>query len=76
MGQEIVKNVKQIDFVFSGPSLVSFPEFVQYQINGEIEKCHSIQGVFLKRTALLAKPDVVAARLVKNSISTPCRAGL
>jgi ribosomal peptide maturation radical SAM protein 1 len=45
MGQELVKNLKQIDFVFSGPSLVSFPEFVQYQLNQETEKCHSIQGV-------------------------------
>lgn len=48
MGQEIVMNVKQIDFVFSGPSLVSFPKFVQYQINGETEKCHGIQGVVSK----------------------------
>src|SRR5882724_2533126 len=25
MGQEIIKNVKQIDYVFSGPGLISFP---------------------------------------------------
>lgn len=46
MGEEIVKNVGQIDFVFSGPALVSFPKFVLNCLNGEMQKCHRIRGVF------------------------------
>jgi len=53
MGQEIVKNVPAIDFVFAGPALKSFPQFVRRQIAGEVNKCHSIQGVFSKRNCAL-----------------------
>jgi ribosomal peptide maturation radical SAM protein 1 len=53
MGQEIVKNVPDIDFVFSGPALISFPRFVQYQIAGEVKQCHSIPGVFSKKNCTL-----------------------
>jgi ribosomal peptide maturation radical SAM protein 1 len=53
MGQEIVKNVPQIDFVFSGPALKSFPQFIQYQIEGEGNNIHSIPGVFSKRNCSL-----------------------
>src|SRR5215471_16130009 len=52
MGQEIVRNVKQVDFVFSGPALRSFPQFVEYQISNEAEKCHSIKGVFSKKNCV------------------------
>jgi ribosomal peptide maturation radical SAM protein 1 len=48
MGQQLVKNVKCIDFTFSGSALKSFPEFVGYILNGEAEKCHQINGVFSK----------------------------
>src|SRR5262249_9208878 len=30
MGEEVVKNVSAMDFVFSGPALISFPQFVEY----------------------------------------------
>jgi len=46
MGEEIVKNVEAIDFVFSGPALVSFPQFIEYRLNGDVESCHRISGVF------------------------------
>jgi magnesium-protoporphyrin IX monomethyl ester (oxidative) cyclase len=46
MGQEIVKHIDFVDFVFSGPALLSFPEFVGYQMAGEPEKCHRVNGVF------------------------------
>lgn len=52
MGQELVKNVPVIDYVFSGPALKSFPAFVQHCINGEREKCQNIPGVFGKDNAL------------------------
>ena len=48
MGQELVKNVPQVDYVFSGPALIGFPSFVQYCLNGEMEKCSAIKGVFSK----------------------------
>jgi len=48
MGEETAKNVEHIDFVFSGPALKSFPEFVQHCLNHEMEKCNQIRGVFSK----------------------------
>ncbi len=46
MGQEIVQQVKDIDFVFSGPGLETFPRFVSYYLHQEKERCHTIDGVF------------------------------
>ena len=54
MGQEIAKNFKPIDFVFSGPGLKSFPEFVGHCMNGELDQCHSIRGVFSRRNCALS----------------------
>ncbi len=51
MGRELARCADPLDFVFSGPSLVSFPEFVGYQMEGEADKCHQIRGVFSKRNA-------------------------
>ncbi len=48
MGQEIVKNVEHIDFVFSGTALKSFPEFVQTCLDGDVKKRDRIKGVFSK----------------------------
>lgn len=49
MGQETAKNFKPIDFVFSGPGLKSFPQFVRHCMDGEFDKCHSIRGVLSRR---------------------------
>lgn len=51
MGAEIARNIKQIDFVFSGPALRSFPEFVGYRLQDQIDRCHGIKGVLSKRNA-------------------------
>jgi ribosomal peptide maturation radical SAM protein 1 len=48
MGQEIARNVNQVDFVFSGSALKSFPRLVGHLLNDEVEKCHKIDGVFSK----------------------------
>ena len=45
MGQVIADKVDVVDFVFSGPALKSFPEFVGHLIDGEGERCHQIRGV-------------------------------
>ncbi len=55
MGQEIIINVDSIDYVFSGPSLVSFPEFVGNVLKGDLKACESIRGVFHKNNATLMR---------------------
>jgi len=54
MGQEIAKNVRQIDFVFSGPGLKSLPEFVQHCLDQDLDQCHRIRGVFSLRNCGLS----------------------
>lgn len=49
MGSVIARNADAIDFVFSGPALRTFPEFVQHLANDEVSKCHNISGVFSKK---------------------------
>jgi len=49
MGKEIVRNVKQIDYIFSGHALKSFPQFLKHCMDQEFDKCHSIHGVFSKK---------------------------
>jgi ribosomal peptide maturation radical SAM protein 1 len=49
MGQVVVEHVEQLDFTFSGPALTSFPEFVRCCMNGKIDDCAEIRGVFSKK---------------------------
>jgi len=46
MGREIADNSPVVDFVFSGPSLKSFPELVGCILDGDEAGCHRINGVF------------------------------
>ncbi len=48
MGKEIARNVPAVDYVFSGPALVSFPEFLDRRLAGNTEGCDHIRGVFSK----------------------------
>lgn len=48
MAQEIVKQVKYIDYAFSGPALKSFPDFVQNCLDNDTEKSSSIKGILSK----------------------------
>lgn len=48
-GTIIAKRIKAIDFVFSGPALKSFPQFVQHILDNDLEKCHHVQGVFSRQ---------------------------
>ena len=52
MGEEIVKNVRAMDFVFSGPALISFPQFVEYRLDQDLEACHRISGVLSSANCL------------------------
>lgn len=69
MGQVIVKEVAPIDYVFSGPALKSFPDFVQHGINGELGRATAIKGVFNKRNYIFQSgPDAIGEEL---SIDVP-----
>ena len=71
MGQMIVKNVKQIDYVFSGPALKSLPQFVQHCLDHEEAKCSAIKGVFSKRNYFFhTGPDAIGEEL---SIDVPTK---
>jgi len=48
MGRVIVERVKEIDFVFSGPALKSFPDFVQLCLQGDTAKAQAIRGLFTR----------------------------
>jgi ribosomal peptide maturation radical SAM protein 1 len=48
MGLEFARRVPQVDFVFSGPALVSFPEFVARHLAGDHLGCTRIDGVFCR----------------------------
>lgn len=50
MGQEIVKNVASVDYVFAGTSLKSFPDFVEALANGDREAATRTKGVFARET--------------------------
>lgn len=68
MGEVIVQQVKDIDFIFSGPALKSFPEFVQHYFYGDKSLCHSIRGVFSKHLAPKSGMETVGEEL---DINTP-----
>ncbi len=51
MGIELINHVDVIDFVFSGHSLISFPQFVRNVIEGQPERCHGLDGVFSRQNS-------------------------
>ncbi|HZF09525.1 MAG TPA: RiPP maturation radical SAM C-methyltransferase [Thermoanaerobaculia bacterium] len=53
MGAVIAKNVPEIDFVFSGPALQSFPRLVGHLLAGQEPECHRIPGVLSRRKLAL-----------------------
>lgn len=67
MGQEIIKNVSQIDYVFSGPALRSFPKMIGYCLDGEMEKCQTIDGLFTKHNWI----DVKAPKSMAGPATQP-----
>jgi len=69
MGQVIVRYADAIDYVFSGPGLKSFPEFVEHQLAQEVWKCGSIKGVFTKKNYMFhSGPEAIGEEL---SIDVP-----
>jgi len=48
MGIELAANVPVLDFVFSGNSLISFPQLVGHLMEGNPDACERIDGVFTR----------------------------
>lgn len=44
----LVRNVDCVDYVFSGPGLISFPRFIGYYLKNQLDEIESINGVFTK----------------------------
>lgn len=53
MGHVYVERVRHVDYCFSGPALVSFPDFIRCMLAGNIEGCNHIHGVFSKTNRAL-----------------------
>lgn len=53
VGRVIAQRVHSLDFVFAGPALRSFPEFVGHLVRNEPEKCDQIRGVYSSRNLQL-----------------------
>ena len=78
MGEEIARRVKSIDYVFSGPALINFPQFIEHYINGEFSKCDELDGVFPNvnravAAALAATPSVIASPALSAIASAALR---
>lgn len=81
MGREIVENSPVVDFVFSGPSLRSFPELVRCLMAGDEAGCHRIDGIFTRQNRVqdascgtgapvqLGGPPAVRSYGVENDIN-------
>lgn len=67
-GKTLVDNVPSVDYVFSGPSLVSFPELVACRLAGDLESIPKIQGVFARGVACGTSPErAVGANIEINT---------
>jgi len=64
MGQALIKNFQPLDFTFSGPGLMSFPQFVGHILEGETDQCHQIKGIYSRqKLGSKYKPDEIGAEL-------------
>jgi len=52
MGRVIADNVESIDYVFSGPSLLSFPALVGHLLDGDRAAAAKVGGVYTRRRGL------------------------
>lgn len=71
MGQTIALHIPQIDYVFSGPALVSFPLFISCLLKHDREACDEIDGVFSNRDKLLSTKGKLGLESDIHLLSTP-----
>jgi magnesium-protoporphyrin IX monomethyl ester (oxidative) cyclase len=69
MGEEYARNVPALDYVFSGPALISFPAFIGHLLDGEPERAARIQGVFSRDTLERPREERAGEEL---DINAPC----
>lgn len=60
MGEEIARHVPAIDYVFSGPALLTFPELVQALLDGDRGRVARLDGVFTRANCRRGWPAQVA----------------
>jgi ribosomal peptide maturation radical SAM protein 1 len=60
MGEEIARHVPVIDYVFSGPALLSFPRLVDCLLEGDREGAQRIPGVITRANCRPGEPPGVA----------------
>lgn len=63
MGRVIAEKVNGIDFVFSGPALKSFPEFLEQYLNSKLPDRQLIRGVFSKGSQPADGPQTIGEDL-------------
>jgi radical SAM superfamily enzyme YgiQ (UPF0313 family) len=61
MGKALIRNFADLDFVFSGSGLVSFPQFIEQLLRGELDACDRMDGVFSRRNLSPATWDAAAS---------------
>jgi ribosomal peptide maturation radical SAM protein 1 len=71
MGLELARRVPALDFVFSGPGLVSFPEFLEYRLAGDLAGCDHIRGVLSRRNVPEGSPQGQEALGLELPIDVP-----
>jgi ribosomal peptide maturation radical SAM protein 1 len=63
-GEEIIRHVDDIDFVFSGPGLLSLSQFVEAHLNQRLDDRHRIDGVFSRLNCGLTDPKNPTSRFL------------
>lgn len=56
MGEQIARHVDAVDYVFSGPALIGFPELVERVADGAHDPARGIDGVFARGAGSAAAP--------------------
>lgn len=57
MGNIIARHIRDIDFVFSGPALIGFPQFVKNWLDGNEGDCRKLRGVLCSNSQGGATPE-------------------
>lgn len=71
MGLEIARHVDAVDFVFSGPALVSFPQLLGSLLAGDGDGAHRIRGVFSQHNADSEHLQGIGAIGAERAIEAP-----
>jgi ribosomal peptide maturation radical SAM protein 1 len=61
MGHEVVKSLQQFDYVFSGPAMITFPQFVQHILDGKRDSVTELKGVLSKEMNSLNNSNNISA---------------